>query len=204
MAVATAPAAKRHDTRIRLTSSDHTRGYGSKTMIRGQVVTTIRGRTGALRGKPVNLYRKISGTSRWRYLGKDVTQRDRTPTFSFSARSLANAKYRVLFAGNPHFRRSHAVTSVSVYRHISATLQDRSGRFHGRVGPAYAHKIVRLEKRNCATCGWHRTRSAHAGRRGSFNFKVRAPSHGRSFWRVSTPASTKFIRSYSAVFTTRR
>ena len=91
---------------------------------------------------------------------------------------------------------------MSVHRIFNPHLEDGSGRFHGRVQPRYHHKRVTLWKRSCASCGWHRVRHDRTSRRGHWRFEVGAPASGRFWWRASTPASARYTRSFSVVFTT--
>lgn len=202
-----AKGATRHDTRIRFLDFDHSRAYGKKTVVRGQVVwTTAAGVTGSIPGgKKVIVYRKLAGTSTYKRLGKDYTDKD-TGIFSFAARSKGNASYRVKYVGNDTFKQSRDATSVSVYRPFNAKVNDggRKARFHGRVVPNYGNQRITLEKRSCADCGWHSARSRMTSDKGRYSFKIGAPNHGRWWWRVTTPASTRFIKSYSSVFTTER
>jgi hypothetical protein len=195
---------QRFDTKIRFLAFDHTRGFGTKTVVRGQVVSDRGAGPGAIPGIRVKLYRQLDGTSRWVFLDKDYTSHSASPSFRLHARSKANAAYKVVYAGNDNYRRSHDVTSVSVYRYFDAQLEDGTGRFHGKVTPAYAHRVIYLAKRRCADCGWDRVRSEKTRRHGLYSFKVGAPRHGRWWWRVSTPASTAYIASNSAVYTTSR
>ncbi len=194
-------AAGRHATDIRFLDFDHTREYGNTTVIRGQVAVPSLG--GAAKGVRVKLYRRLQGSSRWNHLDTRFTSHSSFPKFRFTAGSRANADYRVAYAGNNKLKPSRSSTGVSVYRRIRAKLEDGTGRFHGHIAPHYAHRTVYLDKRSCGSCGWHQVKSDHTGRRGRFSFTVGAPRRGRSFWRVATPASTKFIQSFSSVFTTR-
>ena len=195
-------AAARYDTSIRFLDFDHTRRWLSRTRITGQVVGFLPGGSGALKRKRVKLYRRVDGSRRWVYLDSDVTSSTAYPTFGFRVRSKGNATYKVVFAGNPKLRRASGTTRVLVYRAMPARLEDGTGNFHGRVAPKWAHKRIYLEKRSCANCGWHKVRSGTTGHRGRFRFYVQAPSHGRWWWRTSTPATTRFIWSYSSVYTT--
>jgi hypothetical protein len=199
---ASVQAAKRHNTWI-VFQFDHTRGFGTHTIVRGQIAwKTGTGQVASVPGgKRVALRRSIAGGP-WHRLGHERT--GDKGRFAFKARSKANARYRVVFKGNQQFQPTVGVTSVSVYRHFDAKLEDVSGRFHGRVTPGYAHERIFLEKRPCADCGWHRARSRITGDRGRFHFTVGAPTHGRFWWRVRTPADKRFIQSYSSVFTTER
>jgi hypothetical protein len=196
-------AAKRKHTWI-VFQFDHTRGFGTPTVVRGQIAwKPSRGHVASVPGhKRVRLFRKLAGTSSWKPLGRKATGDE--GRFVFKVRSKGNATYRVVFGGNKVFQPARGETTVSVYRHFEAQLEDVSGRFHGRVIPGYAHKRLFLEKRPCASCGWHKARSKVTGRHGSFRFTVGAPPAGRSWWRLRTPADTRFITSYSAVFSTER
>jgi hypothetical protein len=193
--------AARANTDVRFLSFDHLRAYGTSTTIRGQVAATAVGR--ALSNVRVRLYRKLDGTSRWHYLATRRTSTSRYPQFRFTAASIGNAHYRVRFAGNRRYQPARATTAVHVHRNITGRIEDRTGRFHGRVTPRYAHHVIHLEKRSCGTCAWRSVRTDRTGDRGRYSFKVAAPHRGRWYWRVSTPAKPRFIRSYSGVFTTR-
>jgi hypothetical protein len=188
-------------TSIRFLDFDHSRKYGGVVHIRGQVA--VPSLHGALAGVHVQLYRRYNGTSAWKYLATGATSRTSTPQFRFRPAARGNADYRVVFKGNSKAGRSRDATSVQVHRRITAKLEDRSGRFHGRVSPGYGNRVVSLDKRSCATCGWRHVRSDRAGSKGGFSFDVNAPRKGMYFWRVSVPATRLFTRSYSGVFTTR-
>jgi hypothetical protein len=196
-------AAKRHNTWI-VFQFDHTRAFGTPTIVRGQIAwKTASGRVASVPGhKRVKLMRKMAGSGVWKPLGRQRT--GDKGRFAFKVRSKGNATYRIIFRGNAKFQPTRGATSVSVYRHFEAQLEDVSGKFHGRVIPRYAHERLFLEKRPCADCGWHRARSKMTGRHGSFSFTVGAPRHGRFWWRLKAPADTRFITSYSPVFSTRR
>jgi hypothetical protein len=190
----------RANTSVRFLNFDSTRGYGSVVTIRGQVVVPGQG---SIKNARVKLFRQIDGTKRWQYLQVTRTGSSKYPRFTFTARAVANAQYRAKFVGNANYQPARAGTPVSVYRLFHAALEDGTGRFHGRVTPDYGSRRIDLHKRSCATCGWHRVRSAQTGGKGGFSFTVGAPQKGRWFWRVSTPASTRYIHSHSGVFTTR-
>lgn len=196
-------AAARRRTFVRFLSFDHTRPWSSAVKIKGQVGAWQDGRRGALRGVRVTVYRQLDGRSTWVRLKSGYTRGD-YPKFRFRLRAKANADYRVVFAGNRRFQPSRSSTHVAVHRVFGAKLRDGTGRFHGRVQPKYGNKVISLDKRSCASCGWHTVRKKRTGDRGYWGFRVRAPRSGRWWWRVSVPASTSYIRSISAVFTTER
>jgi hypothetical protein len=195
--------AARSDTSIRFLSFDSVRKYGYTTTIRGQVAATVNNQQGAVAGVHVKLFRRLNGTSTWVYLQTRRTTNSAYPHFRFRTTAIGNARYRVRFGGNAKLQPSRNQTYVRVYRPISGRIEDRTGRFHGRVTPHYGHRTVYLTKRSCAGCTWNRVRTDQTGAHGRYSFRVGAPRHGRWFWRVITPASTRFIRSYSGVFTTR-
>jgi hypothetical protein len=199
----TALSLARDDTSVRFLSFDSVRKYGSTTTIRGQVAATVQGQQGAVGGVHVKLFRRLNGTSDWVFLQTRRTTQSAYPHFRFRVNSVGNARYRVRFGGNSRLQPSQNQTYVRVYRPVSGRIEDRTGRFHGRVTPHYGHRTVYLAKRSCAGCSWNRVRTDRTGPHGRYSFRVGAPRHGRWFWRVSTPASTRFIRSYSGVFTTR-
>jgi hypothetical protein len=200
---AAAQAAKRHNTWV-VFQFDHTRSFGTPTVVRGQIAwKTAGGQTASVPGgKRVKLFRKLATSTQWKPLGHQRT--GDKGRFAFKVRSRANATYRIVFGGNKTFQPARGATAVSVYRHFEAQLEDVSGSFHGRVIPGYGHKRIFLEKRPCADCGWHRARSKVTGRHGKFHFTVGAPTSGRFWWRLRTPADARFITSYSPVFSTRR
>ncbi len=199
---AAAPGAQRRDTDIRFLNFDRTRGWRSTIHIKGQVTARVDGRRGALRGVRVTLARQFDGRRAWKRLETRRTSRTERPKFRFNVQAKANADYRVVFRGNARFGRSRGATQVSVNRLLNPRLRDGSGRFHGRVQPKYRHEVVFLDKRSCGSCSWRRVDSDRTGDRGGWRFRVRAPRSGRWWWRASTPASVRYVRSISGVFTT--
>jgi hypothetical protein len=187
-------------TSIRFLDFDRTRGYGNDVHVRGQLYVPSQG--GAVQGAHVRLYRRLDGRSHWAYLAMRRTSNGAYPKFRFLVTARANATYRVVFRGNPFYGRSSGSAGVDVYRTFSASLEDGSGRFHGRISPRYAHHTVYLDRRRCGSCSWHRVKTHRTSLRSTFSFKTTAPRHRKNYWRVSTPPTTKFIRSYSSVFTT--
>jgi hypothetical protein len=199
-AAAPQPAVTAARTSIRFLDFDRTRAYGSDVHVRGQLYVPSQG--GAVPDAHVRLYRKLDGHSHWAYLAMRRTSSGTYPKFRFAVTASANATYRVVFRGNPSFARSSGSAGVDVYRTFDASLEDGSGRFHGRISPRYAHHTVYLDRRRCGGCSWHRVSTDRTSARSTFSFRTTAPRHRKNYWRVSTPATTKFIRSYSSVFTT--
>jgi hypothetical protein len=202
--LATSKQAARHNTAVRFLRFDHTRPWSLRVHIRGQVAARVNGQWGALQGVRVTLYRQLDGRSRWVRLDTRRTSQEARPEFRFHVRAKANADYRVVFRGNRRFQPDRGATHVLVHRTFQSRLKDGSGRFHGRVRPRYGNRVIFLEKRWCADCGWDRVRAKRTGDLGRWRFKVGAPSSGRWWWRVSVPGSRLYIRSHSGVFTTER
>jgi hypothetical protein len=200
-AAGTPAAATRYATSIRFLDFNHIHGYGSTFRVRGQVAVPALG--GAVQGVRVKLYRRLDGHPNWHFVATRRTSQDAHPQFRFPVVAKANAGYRVVFEGNARLKPSRDATGTSVHRNVTAKINHRKARLHGRVTPKYGHRAIFLDRRSCATCGWHRVRSQRTGARGTFSFHVGAPRHGRYFWRTSTPPSTRFIASHSGVFTTR-
>jgi hypothetical protein len=199
---ASAAAARRGSTSIRFLDFDHTRPWGLYAYIRGQVIGTKAGQRGALKRVHVKIFRKLDSQQRFHLLGSRWTGRGPYPRFTFKTFALGNAVYKAVFSGNRNFQRSGGTSRVLVYRQMNAKLEDGSGSFHGFVRPKWNRRVVYLEKRSCAACSYHRVRSTKSGPYGYFRFVVPAPGSGRWWWRASTPPTSRFIWSYSAVFTT--
>ncbi len=197
-------AGSRYNTSIRFLDFDHTRPYASRTIVRGQVVAYVNGNRGAVKGKKVWLYRKFHGSPGWTRIARGYTSQTTRPTFRFTPRSRANATYLVRFPGNAQLQRSQDTTVVLVHRLLNAQMEDRTGRFHGRVVPRWANRAIYLEKRQCASCSWQRVRTGRTGDVGRWSFRVSAPADGRWWWRAAVPASTRYIWSYSGIYTTER
>ena len=75
---------------------------------------------------------------------------------------------------------------------------------HGFVNPYYNHKVIWLQKRSCATCGYVTVKRATTGMRGTYSFSLPAPPTGRWWWRVAIPQTGAFIASMGGTFTTQR
>ncbi len=191
-------------TTIRYLSFHHVHPYGATVTISGQVVATVGDTTGAVSGVRVSLFRRVGGTSKWQYVAATTTSQTKAPEFHFRTTVKVSARYQVRFTGDAAYKPARAATQLAVHRLIIGRIEDRSGRLHGRVGPGYAHRWVHLEKRNCASCGWKHVRTARAGDHGRYRFTVGAPRTGHWYWRLTTSATKKFVRSSSGVFTTRR
>ena len=198
---AVAAGAVSRETWIRYLDFSRLKGYGSTTAIRGQVAVRTPDGPRAVRDIPVQVYRRQAGSDVWRYLATRRTGSDRG-IFVFRTDSVANATYKVVYRGGQVLARSADTARVLVHRSVRSTLEDRTGVFSGRVTPRYAHRDVLLERRTCGACSWQRIRSTRTGDYGRFRFEVGAPSTGRWYWRATVPASTRYIRSYSAVYST--
>ena len=150
----------------------------------------------------MKVYRKFDSQRRFHVLGTAGTGTRAFPRFVFKTRAFGNATYKVAFKGNTNYRPSGSSSRVLVHRSMRSKLEDLSGHFHGFVKPKWNRKVVYLEKRSCANCSYRKVRTAKTGRHGYFHFDVPAPQRGRWWWRASTPATSRFIWSYSSIYTT--
>lgn len=198
--------AAKYDTAIKFLGFDHVRPFDSTTTIRGQVLATVNGQQGAVANVPVQLWRKWAGDSTFTFVKSARTSNGPYPQFSIDAITLANAQYKVVFAGNINLNPSSAVTTVSATRlfHASIKAGKPYATLSGQMSPAYAHGTVFLEMRTCTTCVWHRVRSKVTDSLSKWMFLVGAPPSGRYYWRVSTNSALKFIQSDSPEFYTQR
>jgi hypothetical protein len=196
----------RDRTTIKFLNFRSIRAWDTRATIRGQVIRHDGTKSGAAAGVVVKLYRRVSGTARYHFLRRQLTPSSGFREFVFHFRSVANASYMVICMGNKQMGPSAGFTMIWVHRVFNAGVTDGSprARFHGHVAPRYAHHVIYLQKRDCLRCNWHTVRHERTGRHGHFSFRIGAPRHGVWRWRVSTPPSTRYIASYSAVFTTRR
>lgn len=195
-----AAAAGRAPTSVEWRTFDRTRAYGSRTVVRGQIITN----GGAVRNARVELLRRPKGDSSWNSLGFDRTGNGAFPKFRFSVRTPGNAVYRVTYAGSARYEATAATTSVSAYRKFGAKLEDVTGRFHGKMSPRYARERVYLQKRKCPGCTWRSVDSDRTNRNSTYSFHVGAPRRGHLYWRLMVPGSQRFIVSYSGVYSTSR
>ena len=195
-------AASRRTTSIRFLDFDHTRPWKLYAYVQGQVIASKHGQRGALKSVRVRLYRKLATQSRFHYLDRASTGSRPFPRFTFKTRAVGNADYRVVFRGNTGYRPSRATSRVLVQRSMRSNLEDGSGSFHGFVKPKWNRRAVYLEKRACPSCPYRKVKTMRSGRHGYFRFVVPAPRSGRWWWRASTPATSRFIWSYTSIYTT--
>jgi hypothetical protein len=196
--------ASRHATSIRWLPFRHVHAAGGPMTLVGQIVSRAHGERGAVAGVDVKVYRKLSGTSTWRYLGTTTTDTGVLPRFRFVTPSAQNAHYKVAFAGTSSYAPSTKETWLTVYRLFHGRIIDgtASATYRGNVTPAYAHKGITLQKRSCATCSYVDYRQHVTGADGAFSFSLPAPPSGRWWWRVTVPGSTQFMPSYGGTIST--
>ncbi|MGH3472422.1 MAG: hypothetical protein ACRDPG_10320 [Nocardioidaceae bacterium] len=199
-----ATSSTRYNTWIKFLNFSHVDAWRQRSTIRGQLIGYVNKKSGSLRGRWIRLDRKILGTSIWHRIATTRTSRASYSEFVFHFNAVGNAKYRAVYRGSAQLQPSSRVTEMFVHRRFGASLHNGTSfaRFRGRVTPAYGHKVIYLQRRHCAGCSWHTVRRKNTGSRGVWRFRVGAPVTGRWWWKVMTPPSTRYIRSYSGVFTT--
>jgi hypothetical protein len=73
-----------------------------------------------------------------------------------------------------------------------------------RVLGGYAHGPTYLERKDCATCRWHRVDRKRTDADGRVLYPLGAPATGNWYYRVSTPERPHFRESHSRVIRTFR
>jgi hypothetical protein len=183
----------------------HNKLYGGHLKLRGQVRYRSHGSVFAAAGVKVRLLRRPNGSSNWKRIDSDTTSNTAKPTYSVGATAGGNADYRVVFRGNSHLQPSRKTVPLFVHRKLPAKIVQVSPtdlQLVGHVVPKYAHKNVKLQKRDCTGCSWHTIRHQRTNSRSHFSFDIGAPRSGSWYFRVKTAASTRFATSYSATFRT--
>jgi hypothetical protein len=183
----------------------HNKLYGAHLKLSGQVRYRSHGSVFAAAGVKVRLLRRPNGSSNWKRIDSDTTSNTAKPTYSFGATARGNADYRVAFRGNSYLQPSRKTVPLFVHRKLPAKVVQVSPtdlQLVGHVVPKYAHKNVKLQKRDCTGCSWHTIRHQRTTSRSHFSFDIGAPRSGSWYFRVKTAASTRFTVSYSATFRT--
>lgn len=183
----------------------HNKLYGAHLKLSGQVRYRSHGSVFAAAGVKVRLLRRPNGSSNWKRIDSDTTSNTAKPTYSFGATARGNADYRIAFRGNSHLQPSRKTVPLFVHRKLPAKIVQVSPtdlQLVGHVIPKYAHKNVKLQKRDCTGCSWHTIRHQRTTSRSHFSFDIGAPRSGSWYFRVKTAASTRFAVSYSATFRT--
>jgi len=195
-----------HPTSIRFLVFDHMLAAGGTVHVRGQVASQVDGVRGALAGVQVKLYRQFNKSSPWVYLATQTTGNGQFPQFNFSTLARMNADYKIVFAGNDLFLPSENITWLSVYRLFNGAINDgqTAATLHGNVDPFYNHKVIYLQKRACAPCGYVTVKKSTTGMAGAYSFTLPAPGTGRWWWRVTVPGTGAFIPSKGGTFSTAR
>ncbi len=200
--VVTEQAAAAYNTHVRFLNFLRTRRAGATIHVRGQLTTTIGGRSGALANRRVSLFRRAAGHARFHYLGSQLIRDGAKPKFDFRLPIASTTTYKVVFKGTRNFAPSAGSTTVRTFRIITSHVTDGSLLFTGAISPRYAGKTVYLDKRPCASCRWHRVGLHHSSSSSTFRFHLSAPPSGRWYWRARVPHTVGYIESYSATWYT--
>ena len=183
----------------------HNKLYGGHLKLTGQVRYRSHGSVFAAAGVKVRLLRRPNGASTWKRIDSDTTSHTAKPAYSLGATARGNADYRVAFHGNSYLQSSRKTVPLFVHRKLPAKIVQVTAtdlQLLGHAVPKYAHKNVKLQKRDCTGCAWHTIRHQRTNSRSHFSFDVGAPRSGSWYFRVKTAASTRFATSYSATFRT--
>jgi hypothetical protein len=195
-------AATRFDTSIRFLRFPHVVAFNKLTPIRGQVIAWTPTGRGSVGGVPVHLLRRNAGSATWVRIARTTTTNTEYPYFVFRVYARQNAAYKAWFPGNTRLQPTNGTTSIRVHRVFSRVGIGPAGSFHGVLSPRYVNRLVYIDKRPCATCGWRSVGADRTDAYSRFSFRVGAPASGRWWWRARVPAPTTYITSYSSVWTT--
>lgn len=188
-------------TRISFMQFDHSRVYGSDTVIRGQVLIS----GGSVRATGIKLQRRYQGSTRWATIGTTDTTVPAYPRFTFTVRTNANAFYRVNYAGESGLLLpSSADTKVVAFRKVTTYVKSRQLVAYGKVTPSYTGKRMTVQRKTCATCTYKAVRTIKVKAGSKYKTTLTAPANGRWWWRLVTRADKKFVASSSATIVTRR
>lgn len=92
---------------------------------------------------------------------------------------------------------------VARTRRIHSNVVWRSGRLYLRGDvQSWSGRPVRIQRKECETCSWHRHETTRTGAKGWFRSRITAPRQGSTFWRAKVRAADGYSRSYSAVWET--
>lgn len=172
--------------------------YGRRVRLTG-VLTHPGSRTGVA-GVPVTVYRRGWGRGPWEPLTTVLTQ-DRGGYVVFT-RPVRNTEYTVQFAGSgDHLGAVARAATVGVHRQATIAADRTSTalgsryKLTGRVRPADAGKVVRLQHRDGEI--WRAVAEGHVDENGVVRFTVRARALGRDRHRIYVPAGGGYIATAS-------
>lgn len=172
--------------------------YGSTATLEGQVQNS----SGALPGAPVRLYARNSSSKPWTHIDSATTSTS-TGLFRFYRKPPRNYYFRVSFAGNANYEASHGYAEVGVRRKLSpsymARLSNGNFKYYGSVKPSYRYQVVKLQYKQCGSCGWRYVKYTRANENSTWRFIVTGPSQsGRTYYyRAYSPSSDSYLAGYA-------
>ena len=157
-----------------------------------------------LPGATVTLERRLAGGT-WSALDDKTT--DEQGRYAFYSYVAGNARYRVSFAGDPVNDPSTSGTvRLKAMRDFNAEVVEKKQHavLKGNINPGWGNKVVRWQKRTCATCRWRTIDKARAGKHGAWRFTGGYPPLGeRWYFRATLDGTDDFVRSWSSTLVTR-
>lgn len=157
-------------------------------------------------GKTITLERRFVGGS-WKAVDKEQTGAD--GIVLFSTKAVANASYRMVFAGDDVLAPSSTQPfRLKVMRDFNATIVKKRGKIWmaGNINPGWGKGKVVFERKTCESCGWKSFDRAKAGKNGSWKFRAGYPAKlGQEwFFRAQIGQSKKYVASTSVTLKTYR
>ncbi|MQA63258.1 MAG: hypothetical protein GEU86_17610 [Actinophytocola sp.] len=162
--------------------------------------------TDPLEDAPVALYARPVGWSTWKRVATGRTNSETVFRFA-SHKPSRNTDYKVVYPGELIYAASSVTKRVGVRRVISSSMTsngDGTYTMRGSVAPKVSGKTVRLQRKTCSSCAWSTVKSTKTSSSSTWAFRVTAPTSGSRRYRVYTPADSRFLTSYSGVWTLRR
>ncbi|HEX5770143.1 MAG TPA: hypothetical protein VFY11_04205 [Nocardioidaceae bacterium] len=181
--------------------------YDDTFGIQGQVLATLAdGQKYYVEYAEVQLQRMFPGKS---WVGIDDTVAGADGVFDFySVVGKQNASYRVTYQGETYTTEAGEATlsgstsaaqKLLVARDIEIGSRETATQmfFTGKVAPSYKKKVVQVQVRKCAKCGWKFFKKVRTNNRSRFSLSVPVPRTGDWDYRAKTPESKAFIASIS-------
>ncbi|MFO7192717.1 MULTISPECIES: hypothetical protein [Thermocrispum] len=171
--------------------------YGGKATLEGQVVVD----GGALPGVEVVLFARNSTSKPWVQVDKMKTS-TKTGLFRFYRKPPRNYYFGVAFAGTGNYEPSAAYAKVGVRRNLSGSKLVRTSstkfKYYGKVRPGGQGTQIKLQYKQCASCGWKYAKYTRANSNGTWKFVLASPPKGKKYYyRAYSPSSTSYMAGYA-------
>lgn len=162
-----------------------------------------------LEGQTVTLFRKRPSDAD--FVPFATTETNADGRYRFDLRVGSTASYGARLDGDGvTYNVSYSPTAkrIDAMRDFNAGKRKVNGKlyFRGDINPGWGGRKVVLQKKACGSCTWRTVTSKNAGARGGWSFRVGYPAKVGKVWSYQAVIAPEgnFVKSYSAVLTTRR